>query len=221
MKLAWDETGKRFYETGVEKGVLFPVASGAYGPGVPWNGLINVNEKPSGAEASPLYADNIKYLNLVSNEDFGLTIEAYTSPDEFAACDGSAEIAPGVFVGQQNRSTFGFSYVTKIGNDTDGMDHGYKIHLVYGCLASPSERNHGTVNESPEAETLSWDVTTTPVKIPGFKPTAHISIDSTKVGATELAALEAILYGSEGAESKLPLPEELITIFKKETEVAG
>lgn len=221
MKLVWDETGKRFYETGVEKGVLFPVVSGAYGPGVPWNGLINVNEKPSGAEASPLYADNIKYLNLVSNEDFGLTIEAYTSPDEFAACDGSAEIAPGVFVGQQNRSTFGFSYVNKIGNDTDGMDHGYKIHLVYGCLASPSERNHGTVNESPEAETLSWDVTTTPVKIPGFKPTAHISIDSTKVGATELAALEAILYGSEGAESKLPLPEELITIFKKETEVAG
>lgn len=221
MKLVWDETGKRFYETGVEKGVLFPVVSGAYGPGVPWNGLINVNEKPSGAEASPLYADNIKYLNLVSNEDFGLTIEAYTSPDEFAACDGSAEIAPGVFIGQQNRSTFGFSYVNKIGNDTDGMDHGYKIHLVYGCLASPSERNHGTVNESPEAETLSWDVTTTPVKIPGFKPTAHISIDSTKVGATELAALEAILYGSEGAESKLPLPEELITIFKKETEVAG
>lgn len=221
MKLAWDETGKRFYETGVEKGVLFPVASGAYGPGVPWNGLINVNEKPSGAEASPLYADNIKYLNLVSNEDFGLTIEAYTSPDEFAACDGSAEIAPGVFISQQNRSTFGFSYVNKIGNDTDGMDHGYKIHLVYGCLASPSERNHGTVNESPEAETLSWDVTTTPVKIPGFKPTAHISIDSTKVGATELAALEAILYGSENSESKLPLPEELITIFKKETEVTG
>lgn len=220
-KIVWDQTGERFYETGVEKGVLYPYSSSAYASGVAWNGLTAVTESPSGAEPSALYADNIKYLNLMSNEEFGATIEAYTYPDEFAACDGSASIAPGVVIGQQKRSTFGLSYVTKLGNDTDGVDYGYKIHLIYGALASPSEKGYATVNDSPEAITFSWEVSTTPVEVPGFKPTASVTIDSTKVDATELAALEAILYGVNGStdpvvaatEPRLPLPAELTTIF--------
>ena len=212
-KLVWDKIGERLYETGVEKGVLFPFANGAYSDGVAWNGLINVTQSPSGAEPSPMYADNIKYLNLMSNEDFGFSIEAYMSPEEFDACDGTAEIAPGVKIGQQSRSIFGFSYVTKIGNDTDGADHGYKIHLVYGALASPSEKGYATVNDSPEAMTLSWECSTTPVEVPGFKPTAHLEIDSTKVDADKLVALEALLYGTETEKPKLPMPAELITMF--------
>jgi hypothetical protein len=214
MAIEWDKTGERLYETGVKKGVLFPYKSNAYQKGVPWNGLTAVNESPEGGEASPLYADNIKYLNLMSDEDFKATIEAYMYPDEFAECDGSAELAKGVFITQQKRCTFGLSYVTLIGNDTEGTDYGYKIHLVYGCLASPSEKDHATVNDSPEAETLSWEVSTTPVDVPGFKPTAHIFIDSTKCDKTELAAFEKVLYGSETDEPKLPLPAELIEIFK-------
>src|SRR5574344_1829106 len=224
-KLVWDESGKRVYETGVRNGVLYVQGeNGQYENGVAWNGLTAVTESPSGAEPTALYADNIKYLNLISNEEFGATIEAYTYPDEFAACDGSASIATGVVIGQQKRSTFGLSYVTKLGNDTDGFDHGYKIHLIYGALASPSEKGYATVNDSPEAITFSWEVSTTPVEVPGFKPTASVTIDSTKVKATELEALEKILYGvnasAEGVtpavtatEPRLPLPEELTTIF--------
>lgn len=223
-KIVWDQTGERLYETGVEKGVLYPYSNSAYAAGVAWNGLTAVTESPSGSEPTALYADNIKYLNLMSNEEFGATIEAYTYPDEFAACDGSASIATGVVIGQQRRSTFGLSYVTKLGNDTDGVDYGYKIHLIYGAVASPSEKGYATVNDSPEAITLSWEVSTTPVEVPGFKPTASVTIDSTKVNATELAALEAILYGVNGSaagvtpavtatEPRLPLPEELTTIF--------
>lgn len=220
-KLVWDKTGERYYETGVEKGVLYPAVGGEYPKGVVWNGLTAVNESPSGAEANPLYADDIKYLNLMSNEDFGASIECFTYPDEFLACDGCAELAPGVVVTQQKRSTFGFSYVTKIGNDTDGADYGYKIHLVYGALASPSEKGYSTINDSPEAATFSYEISTTPVEVPGMKPTAHIAINSTKVNTEELAALETILYGSDDAEARLPLPEELITIFKTNTEAAG
>lgn len=220
-KLVWDKTGERFYETGVEKGVLYPFANGVYPKGVAWNGLTAVTESPSGAEPTALYADNIKYLNLMSNEEFGATVEAYTYPDEFAACDGSAEIATGVSIGQQKRSAFGLSYVTKLGNDVDGSDYGYKLHLIYGALASPSERAYSTVNDSPEANTLSWEISTTPVEVPGFKPTALVTIDSTKVNKEELASLEAILYGSEEKEARLPLPEELITIFTTSAVVAG
>lgn len=220
-KIVWDKTGERYYETGVEKGVLYPAVSGTYPKGVAWNGLTAVTESPSGAEATPLYADNIKYLNLYSNEDFGATVEAYTYPDEFAACDGSAELAPGVRVAQQTRQPFGMSYVTKKGNDTDGADHGYILHLIYGATASPSEKAYNTINESPEAITFSWELTTTPVEVPGMKPTACITIDSTKVDAEELKALEEILYGkdatvepeAEAVEPRLPLPAELATIF--------
>lgn len=220
-KIVWDQAGERFYETGVEKGVLYPYSSSAYASGVAWNGLTAVTESLSGSEPTALYADNIKYLNLMSNEEFGATIEAYTYPDEFAACDGSASIATGVVIGQQKRSTFGLSYVTKLGNDTDGADYGYKIHLIYGALASPSEKSYATVNDSPEAITFSWEVSTTPVEVPGFKPTASVTIDSTKVKAAELAALEAILYGVNASadpvvaatEPRLPLPAELTTIF--------
>lgn len=213
-KIKWDETGKRLYETGLDQGVLFPMgANNAYASGVAWNGLTAVNESPSGAEASPLYADNIKYLNMVSAEDFGCTIEAYTYPPEFEACDGSAEIAPGVTVGQQSRKIFGFSYRTKVGNDVDGQDHGYKLHLIYGGLASPSEKNRQTVNDSPEAVSFSWEVTTTPVEVPGFKPAAHLVIDSTKTDKTKMAELEKILYGDEDVESRLPLPAEVITLL--------
>lgn len=212
-KLVWNEIGKRFYETGVEKGVLYPQEGGAYPKGVVWDGLTGVTESPSGAEATPLYASNIKYLNLMSKEEFGATVEAYTYPDEFAACDGSAELSKGVSVGQQPRKLFGMSYVTLKGNDTDGTDHGYKIHLIYGAMASPSERAYATVNESPEAITFSWTITTTPVEIKGMKPSACITIDSTKVEAPKLKALEDALYGTAEKEAHLPLPEELITIL--------
>lgn len=216
-KLKWDQTGERLYETGCDRGVLFPVATGGtYGSGVAWNGLSSVNQSPSGAEATAVYADNIKYLDLMSAETFGATVEAYTYPHEFAECDGSATIAQGVTAGQQTRKMFGLSYRTMIGNDTEGTDHGYKIHLVYGCKAAPSERNYATINDSPEATALSWELTTTPVDVPGFKPTAHLEIDSTKADPTKLEALEKILYGSDEepeSQSRLPLPEEVITLM--------
>lgn len=212
MKLIWDKIGERFYETGVSKGVLYKQDStGAYPKGVAWNGLTAVTESPSGAEASPLYADNIKYLNLLSAEEFGATIEAYTYPDEFAECNGEASLADGISIGQQKRTPFGMAYQTKIGNDIDA-ELGYKIHLIYGALAAPSEKAYATVNDSPEAITFSWEVTTTPVEVTGFKPTACITIDSTKVEAEKLAALEAVLYGSETEEAKLPLPDEVLNI---------
>ena len=211
-KLTWDNTGERIFETGIKQGVLYPIQSdGKYTKGVAWNGLTAVTESPSGAEATPLYADDIKYLNLLSNEEFGATIEAYTYPDEFAECDGSAELATGVMIGQQKRKVFGLCYRTAIGNDVDGNDHGYKLHLIYGCLAAPSEKAYSTINDSPEAITFSWEVTTTPVNVEGFKPTSQITIDSTKADPTKLAALEAILYGSAETEAKLPLPDEVAT----------
>jgi hypothetical protein len=211
--IVWDESGERYYETGVEKGVLYVAEGAAYPKGVAWNGLINVAEKPSGAEATPLYADNIKYLNLISGEDFAASVEAYYYPDEFAACDGSAELVPGVIVGQQARKTFGMSYVTKLGNDVDGAAHGYKIHLIYGCTAAPSEKSYGTVNESPEAITFSWEMATTPVNVPGMKPTACITINSTKLAPEKLKALEDALYGTNEKEAYLPLPAELATML--------
>ena len=211
--LEWDKTGERFYETGVEKGVLFVFDNDAYQDGVAWNGLTNVSEKPSGAEATALYADNIKYLNLISNEEFGATIEAYTYPDEFAECDGSAALATGVMIGQQKRKKFAFSYQTRIGNDTDGSDKGYKIHIVYGCMAAPTEKGYGTINDSPEAITFSWEVTTTPVEVTGHKPTACVTIDSTKVDAAKLADLEDYLYGSATNNSTLPTITKLLQIF--------
>ena len=213
-KLTWDNTGERIFETGVKQGVLYPIQSdGKYTKGVAWNGLTAVTESPSGAEATPLYADDIKYLNLLSNEEFGATIEAYTYPDEFAECDGSAELATGVMIGQQKRKVFGLCYRTTIGNDVDGNDHGYKLHLIYGCLAARSEKAYSTINDSPEAITFSWEVTTTPVNVEGFKPTSQITIDSTKADPTKLAALEAVLYGAEAAEAKLPLPDEVATLM--------
>lgn len=214
-KLVWDKTGERFYETGVKKGVLYPQGlGGTYSKGVAWNGLISVTESPSGAEITPIYADNIKYVNLISAEEFGATIEAYTYPDEFAQCDGSAEIATGVMIGQQSRKPFGLSYVTTLGNDVDGDDYGYKIHIIYGALASPSEKGYSTINDSPEAITFSWEITTTPVEVTGYKPTACVTIDSTKVNPAKLAALEDILYGSEeGSDPRLPLPDEIIALL--------
>lgn len=213
-KLLWDQTGQRLYETGVNKGVLYPQAStGLYPKGVAWNGLTAVTESPSGAEATPLYADNIKYLNLMSAEEFGATIEAYMYPDEFAVCNGEAELTAGVSIGQQARTSFGLSYQTIVGNDVDSNAHGYKIHLIYGALAAPSEKAYATVNDSPEAITFSWEVTTTPVEVSGFKPTATLVIDSTKVEAEAMAAIEAILYGSESEEARLPLPDEVLSII--------
>lgn len=198
MRLSWDETGKRLYETGIEKGVLYPInADGEYKPGVAWNGLTSVSESPSGAEATALYADDIKYLNLYSAEEFGATIEAYTYPDEFAECDGSKELAAGVVVGQQARKTFGLAYKTLVGNDVDGQDHGYKLHLIYGAMCSPSQKQYQTVNDSPSAITFSWEVKTTPVTVPNMKPTASITIDSTKVDAAKLTILENKLYGTD------------------------
>lgn len=214
-RLTWDDTGKRFYETGVSQGVLYlQNDNGTYPTGEAWNGLTAVTESPSGAEANPLYADNIKYLNLYSTEDFGATVEAYTYPDSFAKCDGSAEVATGVRIGQQKRQAFGMSYRTALGNDTDGSDYGYKIHLIYGAMASPSERAYATMNDSPEAITFSWELTTTPVSVKGFKPTAHLEIDSTKVPAEKLTQLEEILYGSdkESGTARLPLPDEIVTL---------
>lgn len=194
-KLVWDETGERFYETGVRNGVLYPVSSGAYSTGVVWNGLTAVTESPSGAEFTALYADDIKYLNLQSVEEFGATIEAYTYPDEFAECDGSAYIKPGVTIGQQPRKTFGMAYRTAVGNDVEGSNLGYKLHLIYGAMAKPSQKGYKTINNSPEAITFSWEIQTTPVNVAGYKATASLTIDSTKVDAAELAALEAVLYG--------------------------
>jgi hypothetical protein len=212
-KLVWDAIGERLYETGVQKGVLYPQAAGKYELGVAWNGLTGITESPSGAEATPLYADDIKYLELMSNEEFGGTIEAFTYPDEFKACNGEAELTAGVSIGQQTRTPFGLCYRTVLGNDTDKNAHGYKLHLVYGAMASVSEKAYATVNDSPEAVTFSWEFTTTPVAVTGHNPTSIVVIDSTKVGAEKMAALEAILYGSEEAEARLPLPDELLTIL--------
>lgn len=213
-KLVWDEVGKRIYETGVNHGVLYPIQTGGvYTKGVAWNGLSAVTESPSGAEASPHYADNIKYLNMVSAEEFGATIEAFTYPDEFAECDGSAEIATGVYAGQQNRKTFGLCYRTILGNDTNSDGYGYKLHLVYGALAAPSEKGYSTVNESTEPIAFSWEVTTTPVSVDNFKPTASLTIDSTKADKTKLTALERILYGDADVEARLPLPDEIATLM--------
>ena len=214
-KLVWDKTGERFYETGVKNGVLYlKDEAGAFTNGVAWNGLTAVTESPSGAEASPLYADDIKYLNLISNEEFGATIEAYTYPEEFAVCDGSAALATGVYIGQQTRKEFGMCYKTVLGNDSDFNDYGYKLHLIYNALAAPSEKAYATINDSPEAITFSWEVTTTPVNVAGFKPTASVTIDSTKVDAAKLAALEAILFGSDEEEPRLPLPDEIAELMK-------
>ena len=212
-KIEWDKTGERLYETGVKNGVLYVQEAGAYPKGVAWNGLTAVTESPSGAEATPLYADDIKYLNLLSAEEFGATIEAYTYPDEFAECDGSASLADGVMIGQQARKTFGLCYRTAIGNDIDGNDHGYKLHIIYGALAAPTEKAYATINDSPEAITFSWEVTTTPVNVTGAKPTASITIDSTKATPEKLAALEKILYGDTEVEARLPLPDEIKQIF--------
>lgn len=219
-KLVWDQTGDRLYETGVSKGVLYPIQSdGAYSKGVAWNGLSSVTESPSGAEANPIYADDMKYLNLLSAEEFSATIEAYTYPDEFAECDGSADIATGVSIGQQKRKIFGLCYRTVLGNDVDSNDHGYKLHLIYGCMAAPSEKAYTSINDSPEAITFSWEVSTTPVNVTGFKPTASITIDSTKAKKEKLTALEEILYGKDGSETsanaRLPLPDEIATLMSE------
>lgn len=213
-KIIWDKTGERLYETGVKQGVLYPHSEGAYPLGVAWNGLISVTESPSGAESTPIYADDIKYLNLMSAEEFGATIEAYTYPEEFTACDGTSELAAGVSIGQQKRNSFGLSYRTTLGNDTEGESYGYKLHIIYGAQAAPSEKAYASINDSPEAITFSWELTTTPVNVANNKPTATLVIDSTKVDADKLAALESILYGDEAIEPRLPLPDEIATIFK-------
>ena len=212
-KLVWDQIGERFYETGVKNGVLYVMEGTSYGKGVAWNGLTAVTESPSGAEATPLYADDVKYLNLTSNEEFGGTIEAYTYPDEFKACNGETELAAGIVIGQQPRKAFGFCYRTILGNDTEENAHGYKLHLVYNAKAATSEKAYATINDSPEAITFSWEFTTTPIEVEGHKPTSIITIDSTKVDADKLAALEAKLYGSESEEPTLPLPAEIATMF--------
>lgn len=222
-KIVWDKTGERYYETGVKNGVLYLQTNGVYNNGVAWNGLTAVTESPSGAEATALYADDMKYLNLYSAEEFGATIEAYTYPDEFGECDGSKELVDGVTIGQQTRKAFGLCYRTVIGNDTDGEAHGYKLHIIYGAMASPSEKAYATINDSPEAITFSWEVTTTPVNVTGAKPTASVVIDSTKADPTKLAALEVILYGKDptqadgddGVAPRLPLPDELKTLMTK------
>jgi len=213
--LAWDQVGERTFETGVDHGVLYtPDAGGEYNEGVAWNGLVTVTESPSGAEGNPQYADNIKYLNLISAEEFGATIEAFTYPDEFAVMDGTAIPSPGVVVGQQGRKVFGLAYRTRLGNDIDGTDFAYKLHLIYGAQAAPSEKAYGTINDSPEAITFSWEVTTTPVPVADpLKPTAQLVIDSSKVDADTLEALEDILYGDESTDARLPLPDEVIALF--------
>lgn len=219
-RIIWDDIGERFYETGVEKGVLYlRDETGAYPAGVPWNGLTTVTESPSGAEPTPLYADNIKYLTMMSVEELGMSIEAYTWPDEFMECDGSAELAEGVLIGQQARKVFGLVYTTLLGNDIKLNDYGYKLHLIYGCLAAPAEKTYTSVNDSPDATTFSWEVTTTPVSVPDFKPTANITIDSTAADPDALKALEDILYGKnaegegEATVARLPLPAEVLSIF--------
>lgn len=224
MKLVWDKTGEHYYETGVKNGVLYPMsASGTYPKGVAWNGLTAITESPSGAEATALYADDIKYLNLMSNEEFGATVEAYTYPDEFAECDGSASLTEGVYIGQQARKTFGLCYRTTLGNDSKGNDYGYKLHIIYGAMASPSEKAYSTINDSPDAITFSWELSTTPVAVANFKPTASLTIDSTKVDPDKLATLEEILYGKDGTgedhstgavDPRLPLPDEIANIMK-------
>lgn len=212
-KLLWDQDGQKLFETGVSNGVLFVKNGNTYGDGVAWNGLTAVTESPSGAEANPLYADNIKYLNLISAEEFGATVEAYTYPDEFGVCDGSAELSPGVIIGQQGRKTFGLTYKTLLGNDSESTSYGYKLHIIYGALAAPSEKAYATVNDSPEAITFSWELTTTPVNVNGHKPTASIIIDSTKVDSSKLTALENILYGTSSSNPRLPMPDEIVAIF--------
>lgn len=217
--LTWDEVGKRLYETGVDKVALYiRDEAGKYSKGVAWNGVTAINESPSGAEPTPLYADNIKYLNLMSAEEFAATLEAYMYPDEFMECDGSASVATGIYIGQQPRKTFGLAYRSLIGNDTLGNEYGYKINLIYGCLASPSEKAHSTVNDSPEPETMSWEISTTPVAVTGHKPTATMSFDSTKLDKEKLASLEAVLYGSAEKEATLPLPDEIIALLGETTE---
>lgn len=211
VALKWDQEGERHYETGVDRGVLFPMGPTGYEVGVPWNGLTNISENPSGAEPTPLYADNIKYLNLISAEEFAATVEAYTYPDEFAECDGTAELVPGVYIGQQDRKKFGLSYRTLVGNDSLGTQYGEKIHLIYGCQAAPSSKAYATVNDSPDAVTFSWEVTTTAIEVGSedFKPTATVVIDSRKVSAQAFAALKAVLYGSEAEEPRMPTPAEV------------
>lgn len=227
MKMKWDQIGERYYETGCDHGVLYPQVGGKYPKGVVWNGLTNVTQSPSGAESNPQYADNMKYLDLISAEEFGATIECFFFPDEFAACNGESELVEGITIGGQRRSPFGFSWRTKLGNDTEGEDYGYKIHIAYGCKSAPSEQGNQTINDSPEASTFSFEVTTTPVPVSGlgpdgkpYKPVAHLVADSTKLGMEKMQQLEAILYGTdpetEGGDStdgRLPLPDELKTIF--------
>jgi len=211
--LTWDEVGDRLYETGVDRGVLYIPTAGVYNAGYAWNGLTTVTESPSGAEASPQYADNIKYLNLVSAEEFGATIEAFTYPEEFGECDGTAAPKEGVIIGQQPRKTFGFSYRTRVGNDVEGDALGYKIHLVYGALAAPTEKAYATVNDSPEAATFSWEITTTPVAVTGYAPTALLVLDSTKLAVDDLEAIEALLYGSASVPAALPLPDAILALI--------
>lgn len=216
-KLVWNEAGKRLYETGVDRGVLYVSDGiGGYKKGVVWNGLVSVNESPSGAEATPLYAGNVKYVELMSNEEFGASIEAYTYPEEFEQCDGSAELANGITIGQQPRKSFGLCYRTKIGNDTAGDEHGYKIHLIYGAKAAPTEKSYTTINDSPEAITFSWEITTTPIEVAGHKPTATLTIDSTKVTPTALTAIETKLYGDTTGEATLPTPAEILALIAEE-----
>ena len=212
-KLTWDAAGERLYETGVRNVVLYVKTGSTYGKGVAWNGVTSIEENPTGAEATPLYANDIKYLNLVSNEEYEASITAYTYPDEFAECDGSAQLKTGVRIGQQPRKEFGFCYRTAIGNDTEGTEHGYKLHLVYGALASPSSKSHSTINNDPEAAEMSWDITTTPVEVTGHRPTSVVEIDSTKVKPEELANLEKALYGDAETEAKLPSPTEVAEMF--------
>ena len=215
-KLVWDESGKRVYETGVKNGVLYVMNDGAYGNGVAWNGLTAVTESPSGAEPTALYADDVKYLELYSAEEFGATIEAYTYPDEFAACDGQAILQKGVIIGQQNRSPFALCYRTTVGNDTKGNEFGYKLHIVYGCKASPTEKGYNTINDSPEAITFSWEVSTTPVPVADHKPTATIVLDSTKLKPATMAAVEAKLYGDTSTEATLMMPDEILNLVRTE-----
>lgn len=213
-KLEWDKSGEKLYETGVKNCALYVQdKNGTYPKGIAWNGITGITESPSGAEASALYADDIKYLNLISNEDFGATLEAYTYPKEFEECDGTAEISKGVSIGQQNRKTFGLAYKTTLGNDVDGNSYGYKIHIIYGCLAAPSEKAYASINDSPEAITFSWELSTTPVEVKGFKPTSTITIDSTKIDAEKLKKLEEKLYGSETGEATLLLPNEIMALL--------
>lgn len=217
-KLAWDKVAEKVYETGIDRGVLYPVDSfGNYPEGHAWNGLVSVDEAPSGAESNKQYANNKVYLNLTSAEEFSATLEAYTYPDAFMKCDGSAELSPGVYIGQQRRQGFGLAYRTLVGNDTNGTDHGYKLHLVYDGLAAPTGKTYSTVNDSPEAATFSWEISTTPVEVPGHRPSATIVIDSTKVPAGKLADLEAILYGGPGVDARLPLPAEIEALFEGTT----